>query len=100
MTGNMTISPKQVASIADTLEKLNTQLSEKLDETKQQMKSLSNSWTGSAAEATISRFNSFAEKYFASYKQLIDNYIKFLRVDVVEGYTQVQKSNEQLADEI
>ncbi len=94
----MKISPEQVMSYASQIKSLNNQLAEVLNSTKAQMTSLQGSWTGAAAEATIGAFNGFANKYFANYQQMINNYAQFLEKNVAESYSQTQKINAELAD--
>lgn len=100
MAGKMTISPEEVLSIAGTLRNLNSQLEETLNMTRQHVNGLSGSWTGAAADATISAFNGFAEKYYSNYKELIEAYIRFLEQNVAESFTAVHKKAVKLAQEI
>ena len=100
MAGMMKISPEEVMSIAGTLRNLNSQLEETLDTTKQQVNGLSGSWTGAAADATINAFNGFSAKYFSNYKDLINQYIKFLEQNVAGSYTELEKAQLKLTEEI
>lgn len=100
MVGKMTISPEEVLSIAGTLRTLNNQLEQTLTTTKQQVEGLGSSWTGAAADATIGAFNSFANKYFSNYKELIDAYIRFLEQNVAGSFAGVTQIGVKLADEI
>jgi len=98
MAGLMKVDTEQVAQIATTIEGLNKRLSETLENTKAAMNNLKSSWEGGAATETITAFNGFAQKYFQDYHEKIDNYVKFLRKNVAEGYFEVEKENTRLAD--
>ena len=47
----------------------------------------------------ISSFDEFSDKYFQSYYDIIDNYVKFLRNTVVQGYETTESTNTSLADQ-
>lgn len=98
MSEMMKISPEQVMGYASQIRSLNNQLAEILGSSKAQITSLQGSWTGTAAEATISAFNSFASKYFENYQQMINEYAQFLEKNVAESYGQTQKINASLAE--
>lgn len=93
-----TISPSEVLNIAANLDGLNKQLDETLKQTQARVQSLMNNWAGQAATATSDAYNSFANKYFQNYHDLLDNYVKFLRKNVSEGYEQVETHNAKLSD--
>lgn len=98
MAGSIRVSTAQVGEIATTLESLNTRLSEELKTSQATIKNLSNSWEGEAAEATTSAYEEFAAKFFQNYYDIIDNYVKFLRVNVEQGYFETETVNTNLAD--
>lgn len=98
MSDLIKIDTAQVIAIADSLDGLNTDLQEKLIEAQKAITSLESVWSGEAASATIDSVNSFASEYFQSYKELIDQYVQFLRKNVSEGYTSVETTNTSLAD--
>lgn len=94
------VSGAQVAAIASSMEKLNNKLTDELNTSSKLIRGLSSIWSGEAAETTISTFNAFASKYFDNYQALIKQYIQFLRNNVEEGYTQTEKENVRLADQL
>ena len=87
-----------VVQTAGNIENLNKKLKEQLTECQTTIKNLSNVWEGEAATATISSFDEFAAKYFQNYYDIIDQYVKFLRSEVAEGYNVVETTNTSLAD--
>lgn len=98
MAGNsIRISTDQVEGIATELENLNNRLEETLTNSKNTIDNLQNIWTGEAAQETISSFDSFAGKYFQSYKDIIQQYVTFLRQNVAAGYLQTENANINLA---
>jgi hypothetical protein len=51
-----------------------------------------------AAEQTRSSYETFAGKYFQAYFDVLEQYVKFLRTNVAEQYTEVENLNTQLGD--
>ena len=98
MAGQIRVSTAQVGEIARTIESLNQRLSEELTNSQKTIADLSNTWDGEAAEATISAYNEFAAKYFQNYYDILDNYVKFLRTNVEQGYFETETANINLAD--
>lgn len=93
-----TVNTDQVNAIASEIENLNKQLSDELETSKKLFANLGNSWSGEAYEATKSAYNEFSEKYFQSYHDVIDNYVKFLKTNVAQGYFDVEIANTNLSD--
>ncbi len=98
MSDLIKIDTTQVNAIADNLDSLNNDLQEKLTAVQKAVAGLESVWSGEAATATIEAVNSFANDYFQSYKELIDQYVVFLRKNVSEGYETVETTNTSLAD--
>lgn len=99
MAGNsIRVNTDQVAQIASNLEKLNASLSENLTDSKATIDQLANIWEGEAAQATISSFDEFANKYFQNYADIIQQYVSFLRTNVEQGYFETENANISLAD--
>ncbi len=73
----LSISFDQVASTANTIRGLNTNLETILSEIKAEMNALSSSWQSDASDTIRERFNSLDPK-FANYKNIVDAYAKFL----------------------
>ena len=95
----ITINSKVIADAAATMRRLNTELQDILKTTQSEVNALSGIWTGEASETTIASYNAFSSKYFSTYKELIDNYVKFLNEAAVANYSEVEKKNKKLADE-
>jgi len=98
MPGQIRVNTEQVGQIASSIEKLNKKLTEELNTSRQTIKNLSSTWEGTAAQETISSFDGFAEKYFQTYEDTITQYVKFLRVNVEQGYFETESANESLAE--
>ena len=96
----MRINTEQVGQIAADIEAQNNQLAEQLQQSRDVMTHLINGniWEGEAAQTTLGAFNQFADKYFQNYKDVIDQYVKFLRVNVEQGYFDTETQNITLAD--
>lgn len=98
MAGHIRVDTDQVAQIASTIESLNQKLFTELQETAKLVASLADTWQGQASQATIDAYKEFEAKYFQTYYDIIDNYVKFLRVQIDQGYFQTESTNTGLAD--
>lgn len=98
MAGQIRVNTEQVAQIASDIDGLNKKLDEELKASHATIKALSTTWEGEASEATITSFESFANKYFQSYFDIIDGYVKFLRTNVDAGYFDTETANVSLSD--
>ncbi|WP_068673712.1 WXG100 family type VII secretion target [Oceanobacillus sp. Castelsardo] len=98
MAGQIKVSTAQVSDIASTIERLNQQLHDELTNSKQTIQNLQNTWQGEASEATVSSYEEFANKYFQTYYEILDEYVKFLRLNVEQGYFETETANTNLAD--
>jgi WXG100 family type VII secretion target len=92
------INTDEVLSIASRLETDNTELKSLLERTKATIDSLGSSWTGQSSGATIEAYEEFSNKYFQSYYDVIEQYVKFLREAVVVNYGEVETINTSIAD--
>lgn len=97
MAGTIKVNTDQVASIATELENLNMKLKEELEKSKNLIDGLSTVWIGEGYNATRDSYNEFATKYFQNYYDLIDQYVKFLRLNVEQGYFDTETNVTNLA---
>lgn len=94
MAGNsIRISTDQVTQIAQTIENLNNQLTDELNNSQNVVQQLSTIWQGEAAQTTIDSYNAFAEKYFQNYADVIKQYVTFLRKNVAQDYSGTEIDN-------
>lgn len=98
MATRITLDSEQVLAIATQIENDNIQLQELLNESKAKLDSLASTWTGQAAEETRTSYEGFASKYFQTYYDVLDQYVKFLRTNVADQYSQAEQLNVKLAD--
>ena len=99
MAGNsIRVNTDQVAQTAAKIETLNRQLAELLSNSKSTVESLTSVWSGEAAGATIAAYNDFAGKYFQQYAEVIDQYVKFLRMNVEQGYFETETENVKISE--
>ncbi len=99
MAGNsIRINTDQVAETAANMENLNLQLDDILQKSRQAVDSLRNIWQGEAAEETIASYDAFSARYFENYKEIINNYVAFLRGNVQEDYIRTENANVSLAE--
>ena len=98
MATQITIDSEQVLGIASQIENDNQQLQQLLNDSKATVDGLSSYWTGKAADETRASYDSFAGKFFQTYYDVLDQYVKFLRNNVSAQYEQTEQVNTQLAD--
>ena len=99
MAGNsIRINTDQVEQIATNIENLNKRLTEQLTDSKATVDQLSNIYEGEAAQAIISAFDEFANKYFQNYVDVITQYVQFLRTNIAQGYFDTETQNISLAE--
>lgn len=98
MATRITLDSEQVLAIATQIENDNIQLQELLNESKSKLDSLTSIWTGQAADETRTSYEAFASKYFQTYYDVLDQYVKFLRNNVADQYGQAEQLNIKLAD--
>ena len=98
MSDLIKIDTAQVLEIANKLSELNDDLQTNLKEAQTAITNLENVWKGEAATATIEAINSFASDYFQNYYDLINQYVEFLKKNVVTGYEDTETANTTLAE--
>ncbi len=99
MAGEIRITTEEVELSATSIETLNNKLNDKLVEAQNAIKTLGSTWQGEAYDATLMAFNTFAGKYFETYKELVSNYVVFLREKVAQGYFSTETKNINLAEQ-
>jgi WXG100 family type VII secretion target len=94
----ITLDAEQVRAIATEIDSDNQELRRLLEESKSDLNSLSSYWSGQASEDTIEAYNGFANQYFQKYEDILNQYVKFLRANVAEDYSEAESKNISLAD--
>ena len=84
------ISLDEVRQAAETVSALNQSLDQRLREIQKDMKSLQDSWSSTAATTIQAKFDTYAQKYFDTYRDVIDSYVAFLRKTVADNYDQTE----------
>ncbi len=92
------INTDEVSQIASNIDGVNKKLCEVLENSMREIDSLGKSWSGEAYERVQESYRSFAQKYFQTYKDVIDQYVAFLRTNVEQGYFDTETTNISLAE--
>lgn len=92
------INTDEVSQVATNIEQINKKLFETLENGMQEIEKLGNTWSGEAYQETAASFGAFATKYFQTYKDVIDQYVSFLRKNVEQGYFDTETKNTSLAE--
>lgn len=96
MSDFIKVDTGRVAEIANKLDQLNQELQTNLKGVQTTINNLN--WTGNAANATKDAIDSFAKEYFQNYYDGINQYVEFLRKNVVAGYEDTEGTDTSLAD--
>lgn len=100
MRNNLKIDTGAIQSTAATIHAQNDQLFATLQQSKATVHSLKGAWQGAAADATIKAYDSFAGKYFEQYRDMLNEYVKFLNYTAADGYASTEQKVERKADHI
>lgn len=96
---NLKVNVDAVVASANNIKQCNNQMRDNFPSVQSAITRLDNNWEGSAATATISKFNEIKSKFSDSRYNVMDNYVNFLLQQVGEGYTQTESVNKSLADQ-
>lgn len=94
------IDTAAIESAASTISNINNQLTETLRNSRATVQSLGAVWSGQACEATISAYNAFETKYSQLYREMLDQYSKFLKNTAAASYIEEESKGIKLADTI
>lgn len=95
MAGNLKINTSAIQNVANNIASQNAELYNSLEQSRIRMKSLSGIWTGKGGQAMIGAYSSFADKYFESYYQMLQEYVTFLQDVSAKRY---ERAEELIAD--
>jgi uncharacterized protein YukE len=87
------VDSTKVLDVAAQIERLNNNLHDTMESSKNKVRSLDTVWEGKAADETIMTFCQFMDKYSVAYHGMIDNFVLFLRNSVAAGAAQVEQAN-------
>ena len=97
MPESISLDTELVLQTAQQMENDNQELKQLLEDSKTTINNLASFYSGPDADATYAAYETFAGKFFQSYYDVLDQYVKFLRA-AVENYTQVINANTSIAD--
>ncbi len=87
-----------VKSVADAVKTINDDMSNELTNLQKVVSKLGNSWVSPAATNAIDSFNEIVSTYGGVRYSAINNYVSFLKQNVIQGYNQTESVNVSLAD--
>ena len=88
-----------VLKVADEIDTINKQIKKKYESLEKAIKSLDNKWDGPASEAGIAKFESIQKEFCGARDTVLENYINYLKSQVVAGYVYTEENNIKLADQ-
>ena len=92
------LSTEEVLDIAKKIETDNEKLLDLLNESKKHLDYLSSYWSGEASAETLASYDSFANKFFQQYHDILAEYVNFLRINVADDYDTTERADIKLAD--
>lgn len=101
---SLRVDTQTILQVANSFEKLHAQAQEAIDAMNMHCKGLLPSlnmrgaWEGPAGDQMFNAYDAFVDKYCERYLQMIENYARFLRQMVAEGYECVETDNVNMAD--
>ena len=98
--GEKRIDTSVIQNIAASIDHLNNELLDTLEQSRSTVVGLGSVWTGQAAEATINAYTTFERKYSQYYQAKLAEYSRFLRQSAAENYEQAESLGGRLADTI
>ena len=87
-----------IQSVAASIDHLNNELLDTLEQSRATVVGLNSIWTGQAAEATISAYTAFERKYSQHYQEKLAEYSCFLRSIASENYEDAERLGRKLGD--
>lgn len=98
--GEMRIDTSVILNIAASIDHLNNELLDTLEQSRATVVGLGSVWTGQAAEATINAYTTFERKYSQHYQAKLEEYSRFLRQSAAKRYSDVDEDGKRMADMI
>lgn len=95
----LVIHSDAVLKVADEIAAINDQIKKKYESLEKQIKSLDDKWDGPASEAGIAKFDSIQKEFCGARDTVLENYINYLKSQVVAGYEYTEETNIKLADQ-
>lgn len=93
----ITVNTEQVTQIAIQIGQSNQNLYDLLQDSRTKINNLSTVWSGQASQTTIENYNTFANKFFQTYYDVLNQYVDFLNKNVANNYFAVEQHNISLA---
>jgi uncharacterized protein YukE len=90
---NYLVDSTKVLEVAAKIERINNDLHDNLENSKNNMRSLDSVWEGRAADETIMEYCAFMDKYAVIYYEMINKFSLFLRNSVAAGAAEVERAN-------
>ena len=100
MSQKKSIDIAAIENAAATISNINNQLTDTLRTSRATVQSLGAVWSGQACDATISAYNAFEPKYSQLYRDMLEQYSKFLKNTAAQEWGQTEEKGKQLADTI
>ncbi|MCL2662963.1 MAG: WXG100 family type VII secretion target [Oscillospiraceae bacterium] len=98
MSGQTRVNTSAITAAANNIANLNTGIRNDFNTVETEMNGLASAWRGEASERARAAFSSVRNAYLNDRFSVVDNYVRFLRNQVGDGYVQTETTNEKLAD--
>ncbi|CEG28523.1 WXG100 family type VII secretion target [Bacillus sp. B-jedd] len=92
------VDTARVSAAATVISKYNKKIRDDFSRVEYSIKALDREWVGKASTEAVRSFQELKDEYCDARYEVINNYVKFLKVQIDAGYEMVEKNNEYLAD--
>ena len=93
------INSADVIAVSRRINNLNREIKNGMNDVASAMQTLDIYWEGSAATATMNKFNNINSSYNEARFNVVDNFVSFLNEQVGQGYSQTESVNKSLASQ-
>lgn len=87
-----------IIAAADHISAINKGILDKMNDPQAAVSRLDATWDSPASDEIIGRFITIKQTYNETRYNVIDNFVKFLHLQVGEGYTSAEEANRALAE--
>ena len=97
MSNKMKVRTESIISLSAEIKSANDEIEQEYNDAIQVLTGMFSYWDGKASDASMETLNNIKTSFKNVRYLVIDNYVRFLRVSVGQGYEAVEKANDDLS---
>lgn len=98
MAGKVIVNTSKVVQVANKISSINTEINNDFDDMEEWVQRLNKNWNSEANSHVIGKFHSIKGALKQSRYDVLDNYSRFLKEQVSDGYEKTENANTKLSD--